>query len=127
MADLVILAKAAKQIAGAHENGARSMLTNQRGLFPEMRIVGGDFRMSSGVAVPGFSLKPVYTTRSWAETARRHRFNSFSCAVFKFPLMVKLQIRRLHNRYDFKMNIPLKGLHPRQEDIGKTRKTYTLS
>jgi hypothetical protein len=60
MADGVILAKKAFQIAVCHENCTRAMKANEGPFFSEMGGVGGNLRHGSGAAVTLFSFKAVH-------------------------------------------------------------------
>ena len=62
MTDLVVLAKAAKQIAGADKNGTRSVLPNQGGLFSKMGGIAGNGGLPSCLAVTQFPVQAIYAT-----------------------------------------------------------------
>jgi len=59
MADGVILAEKAFQIAVCHENCTRAMEANEGPFFSKMGGVGGNLRHGSGTAVTLFSFKAV--------------------------------------------------------------------
>ena len=62
MADGVILAEKAFQIAVCQKNCTRAMKANEGPFFSEMGGVGGNLRQGSCAAVPLFSFKAVNTT-----------------------------------------------------------------
>jgi hypothetical protein len=64
MANGVILAEKAFQIAVCHENCTRAMKSNEGFFFSEMGGVGGNFRHGSGAADTLFPFKAVNTTVS---------------------------------------------------------------
>jgi len=68
MADVVILAKDAAQVAVGEENGAGTVMSNQRRLLTEMRKRTGYFEFSPGFTVSDTTNQSIDAALPWAES-----------------------------------------------------------
>jgi hypothetical protein len=76
MADIIILAESAPQVAVGEKNGARSLATHQGRLFAEMGIIGGYHGQSAGVTGSGLPVRSVHATATRAQGAAGQRVES---------------------------------------------------
>jgi hypothetical protein len=67
--DLVVLAKAAKEIARTDKDRSRTGSPDQRGFFPKVRIVGGDHGLPACFTKPEISIQPIDPAVPWAKAA----------------------------------------------------------
>jgi hypothetical protein len=69
VADIIVLAKTAEEIAGADENGARTMSSHQRRFLTKMGIIAGNSSLPPGFAVTQLAFQAVHLALARTEAA----------------------------------------------------------
>jgi hypothetical protein len=101
--DLVVLAEPAQKVAGAEKHGPGPVLSDQRGLLPEVGAVACDAGKPAGPAKAFLALQAVYTAGSRAQPARFEQGHRFFCTTTQFTRSRQFQVDRLH---DFSKKTP---------------------
>jgi len=70
--DIIVLAKAAKEIAGTKKYSPGATVPHQGGLFTKMGIEAGDPGPPTGAAIPRLPVQPVHAALTGTKTAGLH-------------------------------------------------------
>jgi hypothetical protein len=92
MADLVILAEKAEEIAMTEENGPRSPCSDQRVFFAKMGAAAGNHGPQACSAKPFLVSLPVYLALPWAELAGFQAALSFRRAILQDSFCMQVQV-----------------------------------
>jgi hypothetical protein len=106
MTNIIILAKAAKQIARAHKYGPRAIPSHKGSLFPKMGVVTGDLGLPPCLTKTPFPLQPVNAACARAKMALFYKAQCLLKAGREFTIAVKSYIGRLHGSQNLLKQYP---------------------
>jgi len=74
MADIVILAKNAEEVAGGKKDSSRAVLTDERTFLAKVRTITGNRSEFADTAYAKIAGYPVHPAVLWADGATLHHF-----------------------------------------------------
>jgi hypothetical protein len=95
MADLVVLAKAAQEIARAHKDRTGTRSPDQRGFFSEVRIEAGNGGLPACLTKPQFSIQSISPAVPGAKMAGFKNRKSLLDSLLQNSFGIDPQVRRL--------------------------------
>jgi hypothetical protein len=99
MADVIILAENAPEIAVGKKDGPRTMISDQGGLLTKMGKGARDDEIRPSLADPNLSIQAIDPTPPWAEPASPQQLLQELGPFIEFSFFVETDVRRNESHF----------------------------